>query len=123
MSIERNKLNPLRIKALTEPGLYHDGRGLYLRIGPSGAKSWIFRYMIDGKRHDLGMGTIYDTTLAEARDEAAIIVERCGARYRSARCQAYSDGRASRCCGSQRHLRAGGGSVHPGAPSRLEERD
>jgi integrase len=46
-----------------------DGRGLYLRTTISGAKGWIFRYQIAGQRHDMGLGSIDDISLAEARDE------------------------------------------------------
>jgi hypothetical protein len=45
-----------------------DGRGLYLRIGPSGSKSWIMRYQIDGRVHDMGLGPYPEISLAEARD-------------------------------------------------------
>lgn len=55
------------------PGRHADGRGLYLLVKPSGARSWVFRYMLTGKRHDLGLGPAGDlpeaVTLAEARDK------------------------------------------------------
>jgi integrase len=47
-----------------------DGGGLYLSVKPTGGKSWVFRYMKDGARHDLGLGPYQDITLAEARDKA-----------------------------------------------------
>ena len=53
-----------------ERGLYADGKGLYLRIGPTGAKSWIYRYRSDGQRHDLGLGPYPDISLADARERA-----------------------------------------------------
>jgi integrase len=43
---------------------------LYLRVDPSGAKSWVFRYAIAGRQRDLGLGSAADFTLAEARDRA-----------------------------------------------------
>jgi hypothetical protein len=33
----------------------HDGRGLYLRVSATGAKSWVFRFQLDGKRRDMGL--------------------------------------------------------------------
>src|SRR4030081_263280 len=52
-------------------GTYFDGHGLALRVGPTGAKSWIFRYTgPDGKRHDLGLGPTHTISLAEARELA-----------------------------------------------------
>src|SRR3954452_24906677 len=49
----------------------HDGGGLYLRIAPTGAKSWVFRFQIAGKRRDMGLGPYPDVTLAKAREKAA----------------------------------------------------
>ena len=38
------------------PGRHGDGRGLFLFVKPSGARSWVLRYQVMGKRHDLGLG-------------------------------------------------------------------
>src|SRR5690349_21457952 len=48
-------------------GYYGDGGGLWLRIGPSGAKSWVFRYRAGGKQREMGLGPIRLVNLAEAR--------------------------------------------------------
>jgi hypothetical protein len=37
-------LSARTVQSLREPGMYLDGRGLYLRIGPAGNKSWIYRF-------------------------------------------------------------------------------
>ena len=50
--------------------MYGDGDTLYLRIAKGGSKSWIQRLVIDGRRHDIGLGGIDLTTLAEARELA-----------------------------------------------------
>jgi integrase len=55
-----------------QPGMLADGKGLYLRVGPTGAKSWIFRYRNGGQRHDLGLGSYPDISLAEARERAYV---------------------------------------------------
>src|SRR5215471_5641571 len=47
-----------------------DGGGLYLRIGARGSRSWIFRYMIARKSHDMGLGPLHTVSLAEARSAA-----------------------------------------------------
>ena len=47
--------------------MYSDGGGLYFRIGPSGAKSWILRYMRKGKSHDMGLGPFHIVSLKDAR--------------------------------------------------------
>lgn len=54
-----------------QPGAVADGDGLYLKIGPTGAASWQFRYQIAGKRRMMGLGACSVLTLAEARDKAA----------------------------------------------------
>ena len=33
-----------------------DGGGLYLQVTDGGAKSWIFRYSMTGKRREMGLG-------------------------------------------------------------------
>ncbi|HTV89619.1 MAG TPA: integrase arm-type DNA-binding domain-containing protein [Stellaceae bacterium] len=48
-----------------------DGGGLYFRIGPTGARSWIYRYQDARKQHDFGLGPYPAISLAEARDRAA----------------------------------------------------
>lgn len=53
------------------PVLLADGGGLYLRVTPTGAKSWLFRYQAGRKQTDLGLGPYPDVGLAEARAAAA----------------------------------------------------
>jgi integrase len=47
-----------------------DGGGLYLFVAPGGAKSWVLRTVVKGKRCDLGLGSVTLVSLAEAREEA-----------------------------------------------------
>ena len=64
-------LSAREVATIKKAGTYFDGHGLALRVGPSGAKSWIFRYTgPDGKRHDLGLGPTHTVSLAEARELA-----------------------------------------------------
>jgi len=65
------KLTPAKVKNARKPGLYGDGGGLYLNVGPTGGKSWIFRYMLDGKAHAMGLGALHTIGLADARERAA----------------------------------------------------
>jgi hypothetical protein len=51
-------------------GMYADGSCLYLKVDKSGAKRWILRLVIHGKRQDLGVGGLSLVSLAEAREEA-----------------------------------------------------
>ena len=64
------RLSAKRVELAKKPGMYADGHGLYLRVGPVGAKSWVFRYRNNGRRHDLGLGAYHLVSLAEARKRA-----------------------------------------------------
>src|ERR1051326_1680658 len=64
------RLSAKRVELAAKPGMYADGHGLYLRVGPAGAKSWVFRYRNSGRRHDLGLGPYHMVSLAEARKRA-----------------------------------------------------
>lgn len=63
-------LTALFVKSALKPGRYQDGRGLMLLVKPSGAKSWVLRAQVDGKRRDFGLGSLSDVGLAAARDAA-----------------------------------------------------
>ncbi|MEM6623090.1 MAG: integrase arm-type DNA-binding domain-containing protein [Pseudomonadota bacterium] len=54
-----------------KPGRHGDGRGLFLYVKPSGARSWVLRYQVQGRRRDLGLGSFPDVSLAMARERAA----------------------------------------------------
>jgi len=59
------------VAALTEPGRYAVGHGAYLQIStPWRTKSWIFRYVRNGKARHVGMGSCDYVTLSEARERA-----------------------------------------------------
>ena len=70
MAREIGKLSAVEVRGKTAPGLYSDGGGLYLQITESRAKSWIYRFMMAGKRRDMGLGAIHTISLSEAREEA-----------------------------------------------------
>ncbi|NND18191.1 MAG: DUF4102 domain-containing protein, partial [Silicimonas sp.] len=50
------KLTVKKVESLKETGFYGDGEGLYLKVGAGGAKSWILRTVVHGRRRDLGLG-------------------------------------------------------------------
>ena len=64
------KLTPLMVSKASQPGLYGDGAGLYLQVGPTGAKSWLFRFMLNGKSRAMGLGPVHTINIAEARGRA-----------------------------------------------------
>ncbi len=53
------------------PGRYGDGKGLYLLVRSSDARFWLFRYRRDGRMREMGLGSVADVSLAEAREKAA----------------------------------------------------
>src|SRR5262249_29604361 len=68
-----NRLQPAMVAKITEHGWHADGGGLYLqvtRVGDSITKSWLFRFMLNGRARGMGLGSVKDFTLKEARDRA-----------------------------------------------------
>jgi len=66
------ELKVIEIKRLSAVGRHAVGGvpGLYLNITDTGARSWILRVMVNGKRRHIGLGAFDDVTLAEAREMA-----------------------------------------------------
>jgi integrase len=65
-----NRLSQAAINNASK-GMHADGGGLYLHVNAKAAKSWIFRYMRDGRAHEMGLGSIYTVGLKAARERAA----------------------------------------------------
>jgi integrase len=63
-------LSAVAINKAKEPGRYADGNGLYLLVDKNGAKRWILRTFVHGRRTDVGLGSIRLVPLAEAREKA-----------------------------------------------------
>ena len=60
-------LTPAVCDKISRPGLHLDAEGLYLSVARGGSKSWIYRYQIDGKRREMGLGGYPAVSLAKAR--------------------------------------------------------
>lgn len=67
MASKINKLSGVVLSRLIKPGLYGDGGGLWLQVTGATARSWVFRYAVRGKRHQMGLGSINTIDLATAR--------------------------------------------------------
>jgi hypothetical protein len=52
------------------PGKYEDGDGLRLVVSATGAKKWVLRITVAGKRREMGLGSYPLISLAEAREKA-----------------------------------------------------
>src|ERR1700678_3057096 len=68
MARKIGKLSSAGIKNANKPALYGDGAGLYLNVGPTGGKSWLFRFMLNGTAREMGLGPLHTIGLAEARE-------------------------------------------------------
>ncbi|MCA1492757.1 integrase arm-type DNA-binding domain-containing protein [Ensifer sp. NBAIM29] len=64
-----NKLTAIEVKNAA-PGKHPDGGGLWLYKLPDGAARWVLRVTIHGRRREMGLGSIEDVSLKEARDAA-----------------------------------------------------
>jgi integrase len=58
------------VRTANEPGKYFDGNGLFLKVKDNGAKQWVQRIVIRGKRTEMGLGSVDLVSLSEAREVA-----------------------------------------------------
>jgi integrase len=65
-----NKLTALRVQREKQAGVLIDGGGLRLVIRATGSKAWVFRYTLDGKTREMGLGSYPQTSLEQARNLA-----------------------------------------------------
>jgi len=72
------ELTALDIKRISKPGRHAVGNvpGLLLVVKDSGARSWIFRTMVGGKRRNIGLGGYPKISLAKAREKARTVSEK-----------------------------------------------
>ena len=79
MARKAKELGPLAVSNLKTPGLHAVGgvSGLYLQVLPTGARTWVLRVVIGGKRRDMGLGSFGmiedrspEISLAAAREAA-----------------------------------------------------
>jgi len=71
MSRAIHKLNARRLESLAKEGWHGDGGGLWLRIEKDGSKRWLFVWIRNKKRREMGLGSYRDVPLAEARELSA----------------------------------------------------
>jgi integrase len=67
-------LSAKKVERVKAKGRYGDGEvpGLYLQVSENGAKSWLLRFEIRGKRRWMGLGSAAVFSLKEARERARL---------------------------------------------------
>lgn len=65
-----NKLTAVKVAKLNKTGRYGDGGGLWLQVSKWGTKAWQFRYMLNGRARQMGLGSIHNLSLKDAREKA-----------------------------------------------------
>ena len=65
-----NRLSARAVETAKNSGLIADGGGLYLQVSKSGAKSWLYKFMLNGHSREMGLGSLKAISLAEAREKA-----------------------------------------------------
>ena len=64
-----NRLSAKAVETTKRPGLVADGGGLYLQVSRAGAKSWLFKFMLNGRAREMGLGSLKAVSLASAREK------------------------------------------------------
>ena len=67
MGSQFNRLSARTVVVASKPGYHSDGNGLFLQVSPAGTKSWIFRYSLNKRAREMGLGELTLVSLAEAR--------------------------------------------------------
>ena len=52
----RDALTAAKVRQEQRPGRYADGNGLYLHVSETGARGWVWRGTVHGKRRERGGG-------------------------------------------------------------------
>ena len=64
------RITAAECRTISKPGFYRADDTLYLYVKPSGRRTWVQRVLIDGRRHNIGLGSFPVVSLAKARHEA-----------------------------------------------------
>ena len=83
------KLSAVMVKSLRFPGdkarpvRFGDGDGLYLQVAPGDTKSWLFRYTLNGKAREMGLGAVGDAPDGVPLAKARILASEARAKLRN----------------------------------------
>lgn len=82
------KLTAVMVKSLRFPGdktrpvRFGDGDGLYLQVALGDTKSWLFRYTLNGKAREMGLGALGDPPIGVSLGKARILAAEARAKLR-----------------------------------------
>jgi len=79
ISVWRFINSPRARHASAAPGKYEDGGGLRLVVSNAGARKWVLRFSINGKRREMGLGSYPDVGLADVRSKASACQQQAAA--------------------------------------------
>ena len=129
------KLTALSVRSLQcpsnsrRPARFGDGGGLYLQVAPGDTKSWLFRFMLNGKSREMGLGPVGEppggVPLSEARKLAAAARAslREGRDPIAARQEHKADLRRAALEAAERTFKAAAEALVKAKTRRLEERE
>jgi integrase len=64
---KHNRLTDIEVRRKCVPGMFPDGLGPYLQVTPTTTKSWIFKFALNGRNREMGLGPYPLVSLADAR--------------------------------------------------------
>ena len=100
MSRSIHRLSARRVETEKAVGKHSDGGNLWLLITKDGSKRWVFAYERNKKRHEMGLGSASDISLARARELAAERLAALDAKIAELEAARMSLRRLARECGA-----------------------
>lgn len=70
MGRQIDRLSARRVATLRRAGYYPDGGNLWLQVSAAGSRSWIFRFTLNARAREMGLGSLDTFPLSEARARA-----------------------------------------------------
>lgn len=110
-----------RLAKIKTPGRYRDGatRGLYLDWRSKTSASWLYRFEVAGRERWLGLGSLLDVSLDEAREKA--MAARRGLRSDAGRIDPIDARRAARAAETAKQAEAASAASAPLPESTFEK--
>lgn len=65
-----HRLTAMAVAKQKKPGWVADGGGLWLQITDTQSKSWSFRFALNGRNREMGLGPLHTVDLPKAREKA-----------------------------------------------------